>query len=283
MTRKELLAALPADFKITVGDKEINATDFAREIDTEFDATAAGIADRDTKLAEAQAERDAAIAAANLRNGDQSDKAKPVDTRTALLEAMKGLVNEQSEYDFSDPYSSQLLKRIEKIVTEKTGGISTAQQGALDELKQGVMGIAAMALMQQMNSDFARHKWPEGYDASKAWSEALKQGYINPQTKLPDIARYNAVVMAPLQLKESEAKAREDGIAEGRRLAAEEAKQRNVIRGRFGMVPKPGGGGAPGDKKGAAATGPRNLGEAIDAIDVTPADIAANMGLKVGG
>lgn len=282
MTRKELLAALPADFKITVGDKEIDAAAFRNEIDTEFDTTAAGIADRDTQLAQAHAERDAAIAAANLRTAEKTND-KPVDARQALLDAMKGIVSEKDEYDFNDPYSSQLLKRIGKMIGDQTNGISTAQQGALDELKQGVMGIAAMALMQQMNSDFARHKWPDGYDAAKAWSEALHQGYVNPQTKLPDIARFNRDVMAPLELKGAEKAARDEGIAEGRRLAAEEAKQRNVIRGRFNMVPKPGGGSAAGDKKGAATQGPRNLGEAIDAIEISPADIQANMGLKVGG
>jgi hypothetical protein len=282
MALKDLLAQLPEDLKIKVGDKELDRAALLAEYDTELNPLNSRVTELTAREKQLQEERDAAIAAAALRTTDDTDRnKKQPDTKSALLQAMKELVSGESEYDFSDPYSKQLLGRIQKMLKDETGGLSTTQQAALDELKQGVMGIAAMTLMQQMNSDFARHKWPDGYDASKAWSEAIKNGYVNPATKLPDIARFNKDVMAPIEAKTAADKAREEGIAEGKRLAQEEMRARQTGRGRLGLVPRPGAG-AIGTGKTGTASAPRNLGEAIDAISITDADIAANTGLRVG-
>jgi hypothetical protein len=281
MAYKDLLAALPPDFKIKVGDKEYDAAAFGSEFESEINPLNTRVTELTAREQQLAAERDAAIAAAALRTNERTEENPPVDPRKQLLDAMKGLVSEQNEYDFSDPYSKQLLGRIAKEIKDATAGVGTSSKSELEELKQGILGIAAMTLEGRMNSDFSRHKWPDGYDASKAWSEAIKNGYVNPTTKLPDIARYNKDVMAPLELKGAADKAREEGIAEGKRLAQEEMRARQTGRGRLGLVPRPGGGAVGGGKQGAAAA-PRNLAEAIDQIAISDADIAANTGLRAG-
>ena len=280
MALKDLLAQLPEDMKIKVGDKEYARADLLTEYDTDINSVTSSRAELQAKFEQAAAERDAAIAAANIDRGE-GKKPDPVDPRQQMLEAMKGLLGEKDQYDFSDPYSKQLFGRLEKMLEEKTSGLSTAQAAELEELKKGNMGLAAMVLMHQMNADFAAHKWPDGYDASKAWSEAIKNGYIDPNTKLPNIARFNRDVMAPIEAKSAAEKARLEGIEEGKKLAAEEFRAKQTGRGRLGLVPRPGGGAIGGGKQGNA-NAPRNLGEMIDSINVTDADIAANMGLRAG-
>lgn len=280
MAYKDLIAALPPDFKIKVGDKELDIAGIQAELDNEFTPLNSRVTELTAREKQLQEERDAAIAATQIR--DQPPRQEPVDPGAAMLEAMKKLVGEKSEYDYGDPYSAGLLKRVEAIVSGETGKLSTAQKTQLDQLNQGIVGLVAMTLTQQMNSDFARHKWPDGYDPSKAWADAIKQGYVNPVTKLPDLARFNDVVMTPVRSKEATDKARQEGIEEGRKQAAEEQRARQTGRGRLGLVPRPGGGSAgTGGNKGAA-NAPRSLSEAIDSIVVSDAEIAANTGLRAG-
>jgi hypothetical protein len=283
MALKDLLAQLPEDMKIKVGDKEFDRAALLTEFETEITPLNSRVTELTTREQQLKEQLDAAVAAANLRTNEPHDDGKKPDTKQSLLEAMKELVSGESEYDFNDPYSKQLLGRIGKMLKDETGGVSTGYKSELEELKQGILGIAAMTLEGRMNSDFSRHKWPDGYDASKAWSEAIKNGYVNPTTKLPDIARYNKDVMAPLELKGAAEKARQEGIEEGKKLAQEEMRARQTGRGRLGLVPRPGGGAVPGGKTGAAAKAPTSIAEAIDQIEITDADIAANMGLRVGG
>jgi len=280
MAYKDLLAALPEDFKITVGDKEIDRAALMAEIDNEFGTVNTRVTEltaREKQLAE---ERDAAIAAATLTRREDKKEA-PVDTRQALLEAMKGLVNEGNEYDFSDPYSKQLLARVTKVIEDSTGKATSGLQSMIEQLNQGIMGTAAIALQQQMNSEFRQYKWPEGYDPKRAWAEALKAGYFDPQTKIPDIGRYNEFVMTPVRMKEAADKRYEEGLAAGRASALEEQRALRTNRGRLGLVPRPGGGPLGGGKKGSAKE-PQTLAEAIDSIEITDADIAANSGLRAG-
>ena len=279
MALKDLLAALPADTVFKVGDKEMSLADYTTAITGEFDTIGNGRTELEARIKQISDERDAAIAAAALRKEPEREP----DTRTPeqiAQDALLALVDKKNQYNFQDPYSTQLLSLIRKELKDAIG--AGASKADLDELKTGVMGTAAMALMLQMNSEFGKYKWPDGYDASKAWGEAIKNGYVNPQTRLPDMGRFNDQVMQPTRLKEAELKAREEGIEEGRRLAREEQRSQQTNRGRLGLVPRPGSGPTGGTKKPGQSDAPRSLGEAIDRIEITDADIAANTGLRVG-
>jgi hypothetical protein len=280
MALKDLLAQLPEDFKIKNGETELNRAAILAEFDKEVAPLNTRVTELTSREQELKEQLDAAIAAARLRT-DDSKKAETVDPRQQMLDAMKGILGEKDKYDFGDPYSKQLIEEVRNIVKSETSGLSTAQQAELEELKKGNMGLAAMVLMHQMNADFAAHKWPEGYDASKAWSEAIRQGYIDPNTKLPNVARFNRELMAPIEAKTAADKRYEEGIEAGKKLAQEEMRARQTGRGRLGLVPRPGGGAVGGGKQGAAAA-PRNLAEAIDQIAISDADIAANTGLRAG-
>lgn len=282
MPLKDILAAMPEDLKIKVGDNELDRAAVLAELDKEFTPLNTKITELTAAQQQAKEERDAAIAAAALRNDDRGGEHKePVDTRAQLFDALKDLIGEKEGYDFSDPYSKLLLNRIDKIIEDKTGGVSNSVKSQFEELNKGLLGLIAMTLEQRMNADFARFKWPEGYDPQKAWSEAIKQGYVDPQTKMPNIARFNREVMAPVESKAAADKRYDEGVEAGKKLAAEEFRVRQTGRGRLGLVPRPGSGPMGGEKKGAGAA-PRNLAEAIDNIQVTDADITANTGLRAG-